>query len=257
MTRTRQPRIERARSVLERERERTTVERRALDRFVARLRSVDVAPPPERPGGAGAGGTVALAGRRRSTGATESIREAYRETVMAVPHYDAEYDEPLAANLAAEVGADLAAQVLDDGPVTPMAYVALVTGARRAARDREQFESVLDREASSLRTVEQRLDEAERRAVEAGERAERAATSADLAALDAELAALERDCERVATERQRTIHGRSSAEISGVDGSSLAEYLYADADLDTTCPALADVADCLETIRGYRRRCLR
>ncbi|WP_456264523.1 DUF7260 family protein, partial [Aeromonas schubertii] len=53
------------------------------------------------------------------TDGLNDVQQAYRETVMSIAHYDEEYDEPLAQNLAFEVGEELAAAIMTHSQLTP------------------------------------------------------------------------------------------------------------------------------------------
>ncbi|MFB6123658.1 MAG: hypothetical protein ABEJ78_09395 [Haloferacaceae archaeon] len=254
MIETRQPRIEAALDAVETERRILATEKRAFESFRSRLSALDSTVRTANASLATAGGpsTVSDAG---ADDALRRVRTAYRETVMDVPHYESEYGEPLLAHLTAEFGSELAECLDAESRLTPLLHGGLVDAADRAADERRRFLSVLQRERESLERVERDLDDCERRAVELLDRIEATDESAALSRYDAELAELERRCESLAADRQETIHDRSVATLAGVDGASLARYLYAD--VETTCPALADVSRCVETIRRARRRCLR
>ncbi|MBV0903716.1 DUF7260 family protein [Haloarcula salina] len=250
------PRIEAALGVVEREIECVEAELTAFRRFRSRVSSVEPASP-------GSGGVDATGGGASSMLATatkpdaglRAVRSAYRETVMDVPHFEAEYDDTLEANVAVEFGADLAAQIVDGTRLTPQVYEAVLAASERAQDERETMLPVLERERDSLATVRERLDDCERRAVVLGENARRTVDSTRLSAIDERLADAEAECEAVAARRQRRLHDRSAAALSGIDETSLTQYLYADEAV--TCPALADVVACLETVRRQRRYCLK
>lgn len=256
MVRTTQPTIERARDRLEEEIELVDRELAAFRRFVARLHEMSGERP--TPGGTNAGGGPALATVRESTPSEglRAVRAAYRETVMAVAHYDREYGDTLAESLAAELGETLAGHVVDGRVLTPRLYEALRAASERARDDRGDFLRHLEQEQESLCEVATELNEIESRLVELEARIGRAPTSAHLGEVDDALGALEARCTDLANRRQATIHGRSVAKISGVEGASLVQYLYADR-LATVTPALSDLADCLDAIRNQRTRCLR
>ncbi|WP_436907960.1 DUF7260 family protein [Halosimplex marinum] len=261
MTETPHDRVAEALRIVDREIEYSTDERAAFDRFRARLSNVEPWTPAAADGDAtgpalGGAGPTAVAARSepRAGAALRSVRAAYRETVMAVPHFEAEYDETLRASLAAEFGADVAAQVVDGARLTPPLYRALRAAADRAVDERRRFSRSLERERDSLAAVRDGLAACERRLDEIegeldGADAER------LSRLDERLADAEATCADLADERQRLVHGRPAVPLSGVDGVSLVTFLYGDR--ERRCPALAAVADCLERVRDLRARCLR
>jgi len=252
MVRTRQPTIERALEVVEAEIELVSTERDAFERFLSRLHEVQ---PAGRETVTTDAGPAAMATTEPTVSSgIERIRRAYRETVMAVPHYEREYGDTLAGSLSAEVGAPLARHVADGAGLPPSVYRSLVEATERTHSQRGEFIGVLERERDSLQSAASDLDAIERRVVELG-RAIPDASSDDLSTLDRKLARMETRCTDLANRRAELIHNRSVREISGTEGVSLLQYLYGDA--ETATPALSDVADCLDTVRRQRERCLR
>lgn len=253
MVRTRQPTIERARTAVEGEIELVSTEREAFEGFLDRLR--DVATTGTETVSRSGGPTTLVATRSAPSEGLEAVRTAYRETVMAVPHYDEEYGDTLAESMAAEFGTVLAGHVADGEVLTPVLSDALVEASERARNNRTDFLRHLRQERESLRDIETDLNGIEARVDELEPQISSASTSAQLADIDDTLDELERRCTDLANRRQRTIHDRSTREISGVDDRSLLRYLYAD--METITPALVDIAACLDAIRYQRERCLR
>ena len=255
MPRTTHHRLDDAREILDREIEYVTDERRAFRRFTSRVR--DREPERAATGTMVVSDTMAVAAGRsqvRSSG-LQSITEAYEETVMSVSHYDDVYGEGLAESLRAEFGAEIATQILDGQQLTPMLRETVLAAGERATTEREEFGTTLETERESIVRIQDRLSEIESRTAELGEAIGAGATSSELGEYDTELARLESACERLATRRQRLLHRRSGSPLAGVDADSLTGFLYGDRTV--TCPALAEITDCLGTIRGQRERCLR
>ncbi|WP_424000757.1 DUF7260 family protein [Haloarcula salina] len=249
------PRIDAALGVVDREIECIEAELTAFRRFRSRVRAIEPSSPSTGGVGVSGGGAASmLATATKPDAGLRSVRAAYRETVMDVPHFEAEYDDTLEANVAVEFGADLAAQIADGTRLTPQVYEAVLAASERAQDERETMLPVLERERDSLAAVRERLDDCERRATVLGANARRTVDSTRLSAIDDELADIEAECEAVAARRQRRLHDRSAAALSGIDETSLAQYLYAEESV--TCPALADVVACLETVQRQRRYCL-
>lgn len=205
-------------------------------------------------GNAGAVGALAVSDPPRDAG-LEAVRTAYRETVMAVPHYEAEYDDSLRENVAVEFGPDLAASVVDGRSLTAFTLDALATACEKAIDERRQFLRVLRHERESLVDVRDDLRAVAESISDVERAVENEPSSTELGRLDGQLAEYETRCGDLAERRQRLLHGRSASVISGIDDRSLTRYLYGND--DRRCPALADVADCLEAIRDLRTRCLR
>jgi hypothetical protein len=232
-------------------------ERDAFRRFARRLDRVDPRQPtPKSAGTASAGGmTAAVVEQQTADSALREVRTAYRETVMATPHFEREYGESLAESMATEFGPELASQIAEGASLTPVAYAGLREATAEAISDRTEFLRVLRRERESLERCAGALTEIQSALDDLYDRLAADPDSATLGTIDAQLQDLEAECETLSNARQQTVHNRSGVVLSGVDETSLAQYLYAG--LETVCPALSDVTECTETIRGCRERCLR
>ncbi|MFC7141588.1 hypothetical protein ACFQMA_17330 [Halosimplex aquaticum] len=245
--------------IVDREIEYATDERAAFDRFRARLSNVDPTPPSATSATAGSGVTtmpaaVSTGGDPGPAASLRAVRTAYRETVMDVPHYEAEYGDTLRASLASEFCPEVATQVVDGRQLTPPLYRALWDGSESASDDRERFRRALERERESLVDIDGALAECDRRLAEIEPQLDDAST-ARLSRLDDRLADLEATCADLADERQSLVHGRPDVHLSGVAGTSLVTFLYGE--FDARCPALSAIADRLQRIRDDRTRCLR
>lgn len=142
--------------IAERERAEVTVERDAFLAFADHLERIDV-----DAGRATSARDAPLVDSARTADSRSAIRSAYRDTVLGVPHYEAEYDEPLLANVAAEFGVDLA-RYLDPkstGQLTESVKIALQNATDRAVRKRREFEDVLDTEVESIRVGRRQVTE--------------------------------------------------------------------------------------------------
>lgn len=252
---TSQPRIEQALTVVEREATCLSDELTAFKRFRATLVAIDPTPQPAGTATTSAGSVTALTAQQPEPDSSlRTVREAYRETVMAVPHFEDEYDDTLAANMSAEFGPELGTQIATGSRLTPQLYQALLKASAGARDERETLLPAVEQERESLQSTRDALDGCERRAAALGANARRTTDRDRLDSIDDQLAAIETECEAVADARQDQLHGRSVAAVSGIDGTSLVRYLYGDCPV--TCPALADVVACLETIHRHRKHCL-
>lgn len=245
-------------TIVDRERRFVRDERAAFDRFRTRLSDIEPTAVEATDASAGVGAAAATVVSARSDPSPgrplRAVQEAYRETVMAVPHYETEYGDTLRANLTTEFSTEVASQVTDGTRLTPPLHRALVVGSESASEDRAQFQRSLERERDSLREVQPELVEVRRRVAGIEQSINRAPTET-LSRLDGRLAALEATCGDLANERQRLVHGRSGVSLSGVTGTSLMSFLYGDC--KRRCPALSAIAGCLDRIRDARERCLR
>lgn len=235
-------------AAVEDERDRLIAERDAFRRFADEVETVEaqVGQP------VGTATVVAQSGGDRR--ALRSVRERYRETVMAVPHYEAEYDENLRENVAAEFDWELATAVTDGRNFSPQLKQLLVHRARLAARDREELRTTIERERESLAETEALLRETERTLREARDGVLRERSFSGLVDVAGNLGRAIDRCERSLEDRQSEIH-RIESEWGCSDRSYLYPYLYAD--LEVMHPALDAVLDRIRTLRDRRREVVR
>lgn len=215
--------VRNARGRVETERSEVVAERRAIEAFVERVESLSTALRADAGARTPRTGTVAL-GTNAPDADLAAVRSAYRETIMAVDHYDAAYGDSLPESLAAEFGPELAVAIGDGagGTFTPQLRGALLEAAAESLDDRATFVEALDGELASLRAAESALEELLERADRGDERGG--------AAVDG--------LESIASGRQERLGRRPG--VSRMDGHDLCSYLYAGA--DWTYPVLAGVA---------------
>jgi hypothetical protein len=209
--------IDAAQTRLERERRELTAEARAFGSFADHVRETN----PVQPTG-GASRTTLV--ERPRTDDISHLREVYRETVMAVDHYDRVYGESLPGNVAAELGPDVADVFRPSVDVTfaPQFKRALLAAAETAREERTALLTTLEEERASLRDGRRKL-----------------ASVADAVGsepIDDREALLER-IDAVAADRQRLLHSLSLP--SRINAHDLCEYLYDD--LDAAYPVLSAV----------------
>ena len=160
--------LARALDVVDSEIEYARDERAAFDRFRARLANVDPTPTCNSDAtatSAGATGIAAVSTRTEPTPepSLREVRTAYRETVMAVPHYESEYADTLRESLATEFAPAVAAQVADGTRLTAPVYSALLAGSESASEDRDRFRRSLVREHESLLEIRGALADCDQR----------------------------------------------------------------------------------------------
>jgi len=252
MTAITHPTIEAALAEIDAEREILATEREAFRSLIRRVSEVTVEAPQTTAVGTAVTATTPI---QAASSSLPEIRTAYRETVMAVPHYESEYGESLGENLTVEVGASLAEQILEGDALTRPVYDAFLGAVRQAMDERRRVNQYVERERDSLQGFDASLTEIESAVVEAGAELTSASGTRSLSRIDGRLATLQSRCEDLASDRQQRVHDRPETTFDRIDGLGVFEYLYAD--LETATPALSAIASCLGTIRDHRRRCLR
>lgn len=259
------------------ERRRVVDEREAFRAFRDHASSIPTADGVTRRNASAANGCRAAGGNRPSGGAwtptggaavpgsgLAAVRDAYRETVMAVPHYEAEYGDTYERSLAEEFGPELAYALTRTAGFHPEYRQSLLDAVDTAVAERDAFRDALETETDSVENAASRLapvrDETEAIDGEVRGRsdsADAAATepvSPGFGALDACRARVETlcdDCDRIAARRQRVIadHDRSLALPDDLD---LPTYCYHD--LDVSYPVLAAIGRVGDRLDALRRR---
>jgi hypothetical protein len=262
--------IRAARAALRVERRRVVDEREAFRAFRSRVSSI-----PAEDGGVGPSGTAAEGGfagvGRALDGATPgsgsvraspgsrlvAVRDAYRATLMSVPHYAEEYDDTYERSVTEEFGPEIAYALTRTDTFREEYKRSLLSAAETAVQEREAFLDALESEAESVERAESRLEpiRTEIEAIDAeldGEGGD--ATAVGFGALDAcrtRIEALKEDCDRIAARRQRVLadHERRLALGDEID---FATYCYQD--LDVSYPVLAAVGSVGDQIEGLRNR---
>lgn len=241
-----------ARSIVDEERDRTVDERDAFARFVDRIADLDAD---------GSGTTAVAANEPLMTMSAappdrqlQAVKSAYRETVMSLPHYEEEYDEPIAVNMAAEFGDEVAAAVIDGERLTPPLKSALLQQGRDASDRRRRFVSTLDREAAQLAEAHESLSSVEGTLVELDEEPLLTRTFEELQSTWERLGQLEDRCVEVVEDRQDGLARMDRPYQNGDEGVSLHEYLYRP--LSVTYPVLADGATLIDHLRTAQGRVL-
>lgn len=231
--------------------ESVAAEHEALARFVDRLEEL---PTTQLQGTSvqGAGIGVASTTSTPSTDGMAAVEEAYRETVMAVDHYEQDYGEPFAQHLATEFGEEIAGAVVANDRLTPQVKSALLTGAREGQQQREKYLQAMEREREQLKEAESLFGSiGDRCEAVDGQRLRRRSFEE-----------LQRRLEDLFEERERlvdTLDTRQEQLQKGVtfgwdrrDAESVYRYLYAD--IDATYPVLADGTALLERMKDVESR---
>jgi hypothetical protein len=232
------------------ERDRTRTERRAIGRFADRVESIDSVADPTTSGGIGA--TQSLAGASADAG-LKQVRKAYRETVMAVPHYDEEYGDSLPESIAEEFGPDVAQAVCDGAVLSPQLRDTLIARSDAARTKRRSLEEAVEAELADIDRVGARLDRIDRERRALGRHLGDSPDYGALADVWTRLGDLEDRCESALCDRQETIHDPPLR--AGDRLPSFYDYLYVP--LDVSHPVLAAGTELLDRIQSDRRRVLR
>ncbi|AUV82886.1 hypothetical protein C2R22_15605 [Salinigranum rubrum] len=176
----------------------------------------------------------------------ETVRRAYRETVMAVPHYDDDYGDDFEESLRVEFGEEVACGFEATDTLTPQFKRLFVRGALLAADMRRSYVRTLERELDALDSAREAFEAAATALADHDGEYHRHPFGPLVARYEF-LDAHARTCERVLYDRQR----QRTNGWSGYDLDELHEYLYLDA--ATNYPILADGTSLLAALDEERR----
>jgi hypothetical protein len=226
------------------ERRQTAAELSAFDAFIDRLQDVPtgrVASP---------SGPSALT-ERSSGGGLASVREAYRSTVMDVPHYDEEYDNDFTEDVTEEFGSTIATILERGGPLDVQTKRTLLALAADSRSRRVTLLDIIDAECESIEAAAERLRPVAEELDTMADVEFRAESFGSLDAYRARLDTLVERCDDAAENRQRALreHRTTAALSEGVAAVPL--YLYQG--FDSTFPILSFIAalgDRIEAIRS-------
>lgn len=238
--------VRRAREVCEEEHDRTLAERDAFDRFVRQVSGIETATQGS-PAGASA---VALHTATGTDSRLESVRTAYRETVMDVSHYDEEYGDALAESVRVELGEDIATAVVEGDQFSPPVKRALVRTATEASARRSEFVHRLETEDDALADGEERLLDLRATLERTARRPLPDRSFEDLVDARERLCAVREECESLLAKRQRAIDADGGS-FRGESQHGFYRYLYHP--VDATYPVLADGTTLLRDVRRAER----
>lgn len=231
---------------LETEYQRTVAESRAFADFHGRVKGLKTAPL-QTDGGAQQ--VISFSQHQRTTMAPqcEHVRHAYRETVLSMPHYTDEYDESLKEHMAAEFGQDIVVNILGKTDFSDHLKQALLDASRRSRKQREELLTKLDAEADALETAHETLTDIGDALQEFNTRPLGDYTLEELCDVRQRVNEFTADIERLAADRQTSIHADNWSSTNTQREIGLQSYLYQE--LDTTYPILHDIAECCQLLQ--------
>jgi uncharacterized protein YifE (UPF0438 family) len=232
------------------ERELTNAELDAFARFCDRLTAMEVSQPhPDTEHDQQFNVPVTM--QSHPNNQLQRVREAYRETIMDVPHYDEVYNDSLQESLAEEFGSEIATVLTTGEHLTPPLQNQLLLKSQQARDERAQFLDSLSTETEDLRSAEQMITEIGTNLDTLNARSLETWTITDLTESREQMLAAEQQCDELAATRQTTLQNSRSPGPTPAD-LNLNEYLYES--LPVTYPVLSDLADLTDTLHTERSR---
>lgn len=242
--------LQSARSLTAEEQSRSSAEREAFLRFARQVKQLETAgqTTPQLTADAGVSTLRTGTTQRQSL---ENVRQAYRETVMAVSHYDEDYGEPLVENLTIEFGQDIAQAVADGDQLSPQLQQILVAKAKQAADDRARMMTSLDQEAAFLQDAEDTFASIQEELEDYTQESLRLKPYHRFTQLWDRLETSEQDCRNVLRERQEHLREEQIDERTLADEPGFIEYLYEP--LEVEYPVLRTGTEMIERIERARQ----
>lgn len=197
------------------ERRKLVDEREAYERFASKLEGIGPAQPD---------GRAPLRMDVRPRSGLERAIAAYRDTVMAVPHYTDDYDESLRVHLGEEFGTELAVGLTEGNSLSPPLKASLSHAAEEAANRRDVLIDTIDRELERLQHFREPLEDMHDQLTTLGGREPDLDTFDSLHAARDRLIGLRKTCEELVAERQS--HLRALTRATPADIEDFGRYLY-------------------------------
>ncbi len=226
------------------ERRQTAAELSAFDAFIDRLQDV----PTGRV--ASSSGPSALT-ERSSGGGLASVREAYRSTVMDVPHYEEEYGNDFAADVTEEFGSTIATILERGGPLDVQTKRTLLALAVDSRSRRVTLLDIIDAERESIEVAAECLQPIAEELDTMADVEFRAESFGSLDAHRARIDTLVDRCDAAAESRQNDL--RQHRTTAALSESIAAVPLYLYQGLESTFPILSFIAalgDRIDAIRS-------
>ncbi|WP_438267641.1 DUF7260 family protein [Halorussus aquaticus] len=235
-----------------RERREVECECRAFRRFRQRIQSLETATPQiEQPS---VGMQQGLSYAQRSV--RDEIEPHYRETVMAVDHYENVYDDSLEASISTEFGADVLLLISKASSFSPVIKQRLLGAAQRCTDNRRLFLETLENEFSTLTDAQSTVRGIRDTIIEIDDDELQDLSATQLTRRFERLQSLTDECEEWLQRRQDQLHIRQSERPSDERGCpGLCLYLYET--LGIGHPVLATFTKVIEIIHRYEQQLLR
>lgn len=243
--------LPRARALCERELRRTRAEYDAFDRFIDRARRITpVTGTPSPPAESAA--PVLQRQRTRPAGGLDALTRAYEETVMAVPHFEEEYDETVAEHMREELSDEIAEAVLAESTLAPPLHRSVLDAAVAARDRRAHLLEMLEEEVHSLSTHERELRGMATGVDEATEPLCADQSFDGLREQRDRLESYECRIEDIVNERQADRNAGRTGAVRASKSLDLQEYLYRS--MDPPYPVLAEATRLLARVHVTLRR---
>ena len=237
-------RFEKAANALAREHRRTAAEVEAFRAFEERVGEVT------RDTGTAVGKAAPVQAVASPGRGLDRVREHYRETVMAVPHYEAEYAESYAESVREELGPDIGALLVGGQRFERHHKHAIVSKSREIRELREQLLAALDAERESLTALRDPVCSLAEQIDSLGSAGLDTDSYSQLDAYRSRLDVVETRCHELIERRQsETVTERRSLSLP-IGGPDIQTYVYND--LPVNYPVIATLTGLIDAAATAR-----
>ena len=168
----------------------------------------------------------------------DMIEPHYRETVMAVEHYDDVYDDSFEASIGDEFGVDVERLLSETTTFSPVVKRGLLDAAQQCIDRRQVFLETLENEYVTLKEARARAHEIQQKVIEIdSEQLQDLSVTQQIERYET-LQSLKDNCEEWLQRRQEQVHARRSKNAP-VEGGSNGLYPYLYSSLDVSYPILS------------------
>jgi predicted nuclease with TOPRIM domain len=232
--------IDSARRELQDELERTEQEKAAFESFLSQIKRMDTKashPASRIPADTSSStGTTILPSSHKvlqeQPDCSDTVREAYEQTVMSLSFFDDEYGESYEEAIHQEFGPDIATVLFGNGNFTQTMKKMLVAHVNEAQRKREDFIQSCEHELSSVNTAESKLRSILDQLQTYQGMSFQKKKLDTLHSVESKITTLEKRCDQVATERQSNIQRYRVKYSLTPDDCDLPAYLYKSIECD-------------------------
>ena len=244
--------VQEALKAVQEEQKRTRDEREAFTAFIDQVKATS-----SKQSQVKTGPLQSTAGLLTPSATTHNrVQQAYEETVMAVPHYEEEYNDTVAESLAEELGPAVSDAITSGQQFSPVLKQQLVHASRESKRERDAFLKTLETEQCELKRAIRTLQDMSERLESTFVSLPSELSNGELIESHGSLDEAEQDCAALLSDRQhQRINGHAAIEGPRHSIPDLQSYLYNS--LPVTYPVLADGTTLLEKVNRTKRQIMR
>ncbi|TQQ78754.1 hypothetical protein EGH24_12995 [Halonotius terrestris] len=170
----------------------------------------------------------------------QSVRDVielcYRETVMAVDHYEQVYGNSFGDEISAEFGNNVAVLILEATLLSPLLKQRLLQAAQQCINSRRIFLKTLEDEQNTLKAAHSTCQKIQQTLFSNEDNSLNTLSNRRLIEQYESIRSLDDECEKWLHRRQQQIHDRRSTNSTKGEYRVLCPYLYTS--LDVTYPIL-------------------